>query len=446
MPLRRLLLVAVAACHGSSAATPQSPSAAAPDPPTLYVCIADDVPDIDGRAMPFALASIETFGKLAYDDAHQFTITPLHASSCATPGSDCDHWQHCRLDAVDACYGDRGAVYCNLAALARIEIAVAIAIGGSITARSKPGEMVFPIDVFAARDLLDGMERKSADNGASFNARWNRIEASSGMKLDVASAAIVMFELIAPQTAPEGDRREPRAIAARMLEARALMDVYGFVIGHELAHAWGACPIETPSLVETSGMFDAVVNLQTKGSLCPSPISIDELEADRCALRTVTTLEQELTAGDPPMKNPRDLRGVSRLLAAQAVDWILIVGLGTSSHSAVSYSDDAAMQVRVQPRSGYLYAPLRLALYATLLRQLEDISFVGACNQVGAHILSILLTAVQCGPEDTRLTRWATAGDAVGHYFPANSAIHRRPDTAELQKQPDPIAYMTVCE
>lgn len=62
---------------------------------------------------------------------------------------------------------------------------------------------------------------------------------------------IVMSELDALQLAPEGNRKGPAAIIARMIEVRALMDVYGFVIGHELAHVWGRYPIATPSSVET---------------------------------------------------------------------------------------------------------------------------------------------------------------------------------------------------
>jgi hypothetical protein len=442
-----LSLVVVAGCQTTG---PAKLNARVPTPvvatsvPTLFVCIASNVMDLERSAMPWAEASISVFSQLTYDSSHQFDIQSIDEGACHTPGPGCDHWRKCQRVAADACYGERGSVYCNLTALARIAVTEALVISVGITTRDiTPGakeDFTLPINIFEARDLLEAMERHKPQ------ANWDQIEKHIGLKINMGIMAIVLPELITPPKEAFSGEKSPTMFLAKLLEGRALMDVYGFVIGHELAHAWGFCPIVAPSAVETSGMLDALVGMQTNGSLCPMRIEPSELAADRCALRAIAALEANLTKDDPPMKDPKNVRGNARVLAAQAVQWITSVGLGGQSKQSVTVGTRGEATVTLKPRSGYMYTALRLALFATLLRDQEDISFVGACDDVGDGIVKTLaMGARPCETEDTWVQRWLVAGQALGRYFPPNSAMRNREKATEAAKQKDPIAAMTRC-
>lgn len=113
-----------------------------------------------------------------------------------------------------------------------------------------------------------------------------------------------------------------------------------FVMGHEMSHAYGRCVIPQASVVETSGVFDRLVGLQSEGRvLCPNPIYVDELKADRCAFRTV----QQLDVGMQRVKSPPHVSA-----AASAT---LLEGLSMSRRFAID-SLTYELKLGLQPTMG----------------------------------------------------------------------------------------------
>jgi hypothetical protein len=195
-------------------------------------------------------------------------------------------------------------------------------------------------------------------------------------------------------------------------------DLVAFIVGREYQRAHGRCLIDTPSPVEADGTFDALVDLQKRGSICGngklSPVAVD---ADRCALRVLAKMDASMA--DPLRKEYANdsMRGivflplgVGRRLAIDAFATINIAALVDATDTGRADVEARTNRTHSLTRSGFLNEQLRLYLFAATLQRREDLlpSTVRLCGNPALRFAA----AIQhdnglCGGERLAVTKLA---------------------------------------
>ena len=116
------------------------------------------------------------------------------------------------------------------------------------------------------------------------------------------------------------------------------------------------CPLGQMSLVEESGLFNRMVASEMQGQLfCRKNSVVQELRADRCGLRHIRALKENLTARLEGA-NAKTVDFIQRA-AADIVSFQLLLGWRKQAELTKGRYTFAALDA-------YLYGPLRALLFA----------------------------------------------------------------------------------
>ena len=130
------------------------------------------------------------------------------------------------------------------------------------------------------------------------------------------------------------------------------------LIGHEIAHTFDdTCPLSSKSSMEQTGLFSLIVQQQLSDRLfCPRFPVVEEVKADRCALRHLSHIGQQTShslATDDGIVGEFVRRLAADMVAFQTLmGWRRFESLPRGLYTIVSLD-------------GYLYAPYRLLLLAS---------------------------------------------------------------------------------
>jgi len=130
------------------------------------------------------------------------------------------------------------------------------------------------------------------------------------------------------------------------------------LIGHEVAHAFDdTCPLTSKSNMEQSGLFSLIVQQQLSDRLfCPRFPVVEEVKADRCALRHLSHIGQETShslATDDGIVGEFVRRSAADMVAFQTLmGWRRFESFPRGLYTIVSLDS-------------YLYGPYRLLLLAS---------------------------------------------------------------------------------
>lgn len=144
------------------------------------------------------------------------------------------------------------------------------------------------------------------------------------------------------------------------------------LIGHEISHVFdNVCPIKTSARTEESGLFKKVVNEQQIGELfCPWFPAIEEVWADRCALRHIRHLRDKAKLNINADENK--FEDFSRRVASDMIAFQSLVGWRRHKEIALGKYAQPFLQ-------DYLYSPYRLLLMTAEIH--EGISSPVVCGE-----------------------------------------------------------------
>jgi len=241
-------------------------------------------------------------------------------------------------------------------------------------------EEVGEMDFYAALQITDAIN----DNDS---AKVNRLIKSYRLSRDLKD---LVTEVQKGDTDPNYNPSDPAAWIAGPIYVVASSEFVALVVGHELAHAMGGCHLSAASSVERSGWFEKLVSMQARGADAASkPLLIDEILADKCALRVLEQVDAGWVGLEDSISDPLD-RSAAKM-KTHAGRWIALdayaefltnsfsgrTGYDPERHHSGLYQlgpDLELMAVDAEGAEGYLYPALRLALVAMTLheRQVSD--------------------------------------------------------------------------
>jgi len=400
--VRRLALTVLGVLLGAA-----SSHAAPRESAVVHLCLPKDGARFQGAARN----AVAALGRLRYAG---------YLQSDAEIGVAFDSDEPCFERAGGACYGVEGEVFCHARALSRILHAIAwasssIAVGLVEEPNPGPGGAMIAtpkVGVIAGLELADAY---ATGDPADLEAAIRRISERLGLDIrHLAMSAVTAAFLLRYDADPAATLDPSNAtvgIAYQLYEA-ATNYLFAYVLGHELAHAFQECVHGEPSVVEERGLFRELVVAQARGSeFCPNPPLMDEVLADRCALRVAQRIDAEMVAYKEGhyAGEERDFAmgflSFSRRLAIDGLSLLLMTGLGGDASETLRWHGVAPDGLPVlayveQPREGYLYAPIRLALFASLLNELEprNGNFVRLCEDTAQRfVLGLNFARVHCG-------------------------------------------------
>ncbi len=304
-----------------------------------------------------------------------------------------DKSKTCFDKAGTSCYGEEGTVYCNRAALAQILYATAWTASSVANSIVDQPEETRSRGLFSKGrvDILSGLELYEADAYGSQEDMTRIIERlatiDDGAMTNISYSAITVLSLQqydADQHAILDTENIRLGLAYQIYEA-ASNYLMAFIVGHELAHSFKECIFDDPSVIEENLFFNDLANTQASGgALCPNIPLLDELLAEQCALRGVQSTDQGMTEYKESISQGEELKlslallSFSRRIAIDSVSALLTIGLGQKPSDKIyrpptKYRglDVVANRENGEFKEGYLYKPIRLALFSSLLHTLE---------------------------------------------------------------------------
>lgn len=208
-----------------------------------------------------------------------------------------------------------------------------------------------------ARFLLGGVEPYEIFRRVNHQAVRSAFLYADGA-LDDPEADEFVDQLRRAEATSDSDNRSGTALEFESVVAlyQAIVDLnMAALIGHEVAHLFDdKCPLSTTSAAETSGLFDSTVTQQLGGQLfCPRFPVIEEVKADRCALRHIHGLhhhERSSAITDDSAFGDFVRRAAADMVAFQALTgWRRFTQLPPGRYI-------------LRPLDQYLYAPYRVLL------------------------------------------------------------------------------------
>lgn len=304
-----------------------------------------------------------------------------------------------------SCVGESGKVTCKKDVLARILLAQAwTAASFVVSMEQSGGELVGKaISITDAFSLADA--QLSGNRGTQQKISKRIINNMDGnheqfKRIEQVVANLQYFDLHPETNLASFD---PAAILSYGIYEPATNYLIAFILGHELSHAHGFCWMEEHSSLEKSGLFKDIINIQAEGKLfCPNPILVDELKADRCAMRVIQFMDESYSK----CVNRQFTRRIDRLAtyfllsigrrhAIDQLSLLFMLGLGHDTKEAIRslghITNDGMDTIAYVSKfdRGYISWPLRLILFSEQLRQREFVNkdWVGICNDTAQRIV-----------------------------------------------------------
>lgn len=204
-----------------------------------------------------------------------------------------------------SCSGISGAMFCQQAALDRIQAAAAwltVAWTKSGSGSYEEFRRMRPRAVAEAFQFADGVQAEP--EVAEFVQQIRAYAEGTTEPVEAANLPVEIVAITAVQ----------QRIAAFNL---------GALVGHESHHMNDErCPLSELSWVESTKVFDHVVEMQTSDRLfCPSFPDPNEMRADRCAARQIERLHAEITESSAELTSQEEFarRAAADMVAFQAI-------------------------------------------------------------------------------------------------------------------------------
>jgi hypothetical protein len=443
------------------------PESRIPEAPVVFACFDPTANDRDRVWANVALKSL-ILHQYAYNSRAQFRVETLPLSKCTA------------LPSGAACYAHRRQVYCRIDMLGRALRAVAYLSVDSamrllthlslvLDPKALSEKLAFDSSVNDAFLIVTATSPELRSEAMIRSLRRNAGEEADDQTLLrmaalmlIASAQVAHLYISTPTTVeemkqegisictgPDGKRKfcDPSnevAGLAFMLFDDASSYIVTFILGHELSHAYGRCFLKDPSLSERAGHVGRIVSVQVQPK---SPwhyrLRLDELSADRCALRAVEQVDRVMNTREGILEQTirerlKLLRPWSKRFAIDAVGWLLHFGLTTSpTKGAQQDAENGAFYAA----EGHLLPGLRLLLFSQLLYALTGWADNALVNVCGVTARELILGFEQLalpgkGPRSAqdrrRLQQYLVT--AVGDYLP--DGLRRRLEV-NLLNSPD---------
>lgn len=279
------------------------------------------------------------------------------------------------------CYASPGILACREEFIARLFQSAAW--GGALSAialqrHPEPRGWYGVMAKLGGGDLFE-LVAAAPDAIPALASKWQAEGAWKAGEVIAAQALVERIRLFESNMAQPGSPVEQLAEAVYLTIAAHLTS---FVVGHELSHYLAdRCVFTEPSIVEGERRMDALRVLQEpRGLLCdavpasgkwwPMTPRLEEVLADRCALRGMDRLERRAlgkTWGQPAAGSPTAaVAFVARRLVVDILAWSLAYGPETKGRE--DFGDDGNRRaIRASLLPGYLYPQHRLALVASEL-------------------------------------------------------------------------------
>lgn len=319
----------------------------------------------------------------------------------------------CLQKSGNGCFGESGAVFCNLDSLTDLlERTAWIAASGSINAMrgitKNEGGLAFEDKIGWENASVFSEIRGNAKNRDDFAAQLiGVVEERDIDAFDVVEAGEIVQALLQYDADLQSNMNDfhPGIIMAYPVYEAASNYIVSFIFGHELAHAYEGCIFSQPSIIETSNRFTQILDTQRSGKFFgKNNLSLDEALAERCALRGVQHMDTEMVAyknSKPDASVEKIMLTFGRRMAIDGAGIILTTNLGSNWSQATNWQSPGedglpttSYNVKIEP--GYLYYPLRIAMLSELLQQLEhsDQKFIKICDNTAKLFVMGLNVAI----------------------------------------------------
>jgi len=299
-----------------------------------------------------------------------------------------------------ACTGGDGSVYCKNDVLSRILLAEAwMAAGYAVPILMNPKNKRRTINIDVATAFRIANAQLSGDT-IEFDKISDSIIKSLNGNLSVFNRIKQAVDNI--QTFDvQYDKRpvpsvDPDTLISYSIYEASVNFIIAFIIGHELSHAHGFCWLNKPSVIEQIGLFKKIINIQSEGDIfCQNPILIDEIKADKCALRVLEYMINAYNKCRTSQFNNRideyvtlGFASISKRFAIDGMSLLLFTGLAHETHKSfhsleyITGDGKESTIILKSSNDGYIYSPLRLILFSELLKYYEFINkyMVSICD------------------------------------------------------------------
>lgn len=321
-----------------------------------------------------------------------------------------DDSKSCLAQAKNSCFAHGSHVYCNKKQLARL---VAAAAASALSHELDGGSVTNTLNVTASFMIADAM--LTTDNQIRTSI-LEQLMGSMGLQMEQILPVmkrmpkVLRWDVEGDQSIIEAD---PELAMLHPVMEGTVNYVFAYLLGHELAHAYSSCPFSAPSRVEESGLWKTAVSAQSRGKLiCANTLLVDEVLADRCALRVVRKLDEAMSAHKKresqrlfqTFPSPvQMLHSVSRRTAIEAFNHMLMTGFsaGPEGVQVEAPGQDGMYTVAYRSKStpGYLYQAIRMLLFSQELHESEPYSpdVVAMCDDSAkSFTLAVRATFLGC--------------------------------------------------
>lgn len=324
-------------------------------------------------------------------------------------------------------------VYCNGEILSRsLQAAAYMSVGAAVALladKNADPDMILrlPISAFNAYDSVYASRFLTDDRQA---VAMFRVHQATGIPLEVMNdVGRVVSAVWEDETwgVIREHSSDPASLVARSIYEIATTNLFAFVIGHEVSHAYSRCPFTQQSYVELSGLVKDMVAVHLNRQIFPDqPLHLSEVRADVCAARTVEAMDAVSTTriakgsdGAATISvRPELIAAMGRRIAIDQAGWLLVAGLKAevkvNTHQ-LNPPDriQRALFYQDRPTYGYLRTPFRLLLLAKTLQDRSSIgkAFVDACDERFDWSIEFLtMDCPDCGPkrptDEPMLLKW----------------------------------------
>ena len=368
------------------------------DAPVVYLCQQDSSTPEERQWTKNVAASLNRLRRAVYNSPeNDFGIEITQFGKCRSQtGID---WQG------TACFGRRGAVYCNANALGKVlhatawlSTAFAVPQLSWMIGKRYSRRQFTPatVGISLAEASKAGKDRLRS---AAFELLTNWGRGTPDEAIIIESTLFAIREGDVQQVYIPSDDAEYYSYNLYKAASNYLM---AYVIGHELGHAFARCVVPQPSWSETSRVFNRLSRLQSEGKiLCPAPLLLAEMNADKCALRNVASIDgfmlKEISHNTTSAKRQAlfEMLSQSRRIAIDALEGMLDFGLDTNVEDSFYFKPLGKSDLKLtvtypKPRPGYFYPAIRLFLFSSLLNTLEPKhkSLVSLCGDTAQRAIN----------------------------------------------------------
>ncbi|MBN2595348.1 MAG: hypothetical protein JXR82_01020 [Marinifilaceae bacterium] len=369
-------------------------------PQTVLRICGNDYESIDLKKWkPNLIASLERLRKNCYGTESAFSIKSITKNNCPELENN-------------SLYGKEGIVMCEEIVLERIAYASAMLSGFQILSVVKRLNSPTGVTDNIWKDIIKNIDNKSigtievlslidaVEADANIFGNYapgektklekvklhliNAFGANASEQIDAAiTAAWGIQELdLNPQLTNSMPLNEALIFDVMLAIYRTTLDeTLSFVIGHEMAHAHKGSPIKTNLPQTNQNRLIQFINIQIcKNFFCKNPPSISEINADRCALRTLYMTDNYFQRQENLISMEyRIKKGFINIGRRNTIDLLSFffaakISMNTQE-SFTPYFPSPALDGRPQyfpelkKQKGYIYPALRLLLVADLLAQ-----------------------------------------------------------------------------